>query len=126
MNPSIHEALDTIAQVALVIRIGLEVVAILVITVGAIGAIAQLFGAARARTHVSFNEIRLFLARYLALALEFQLAADIVETSITPDWQDLGQLAVIATIRTTLNYFLAREMREEREVKARTSRPAEA
>ena len=126
MNPSIHEALDTIAQVAGVIRIGLEVVAILVITVGAIGAIAQLFGAARARTHVSFNEIRLFLARYLALALEFQLAADIVETSITPDWQDLGQLAVIATIRTTLNYFLAREMREEREVKGRTSQPAEA
>ena len=122
MNPSIHEALDTIAQVAVVIRIGLEVVAILVITVGAIGAIAQLFGAARARTHVSFNEIRLWLARYLALALEFQLAADIVETSITPDWQDLGQLAVIATIRTTLNYFLAREMREERELKARTSR----
>ena len=121
MDPSIHEGLDSIAQVAAVIRIGLEVVPILVITIGAVGTIAQLFSAARARTHISFNEIRLWLARYLALALEFQLAADIVETSITPDWQDLGQLAVIATIRTTLNYFLAREMREERELKARTS-----
>lgn len=63
----------------------------------------------------SYNRIRLLLARYLALALEFQLGADILSTAIAPSWDQIGKLGAIAVIRTTLNFFLTREMREERE-----------
>ncbi len=62
----------------------------------------------------SYNGIRLTLARYLVLALEFQVAADILSTAIAPTWDQIGKLGAIAAIRTLLNYFLIREMREER------------
>ncbi|HEU5295907.1 MAG TPA: DUF1622 domain-containing protein, partial [Burkholderiaceae bacterium] len=45
----------------------------------------------------------------------FQLAADIVETAITSDWESIGRLAAIALIRTFLNYFLERDMSDVRE-----------
>ena len=58
--------------------------------------------------------IRLSLGRFLALGLEFQLAGDVLRTAITPSFAEIGQLAAIAAIRTALNYFLAKEIREER------------
>jgi uncharacterized membrane protein len=63
----------------------------------------------------SYNRIRLTLARYLALALEFQLGADILSTAVAPSWDQIGKLGAIAVVRTALNYFLTREMQEERE-----------
>jgi uncharacterized membrane protein len=53
-------------------------------------------------------------ARWLVAGLTFQLAADIIETSIAPTWQDIGRLAAIAAIRTGLNYFLERDISEMR------------
>src|SRR5690349_18497894 len=67
----------------------------------------------------SYNRIRLTLARYLALALEFQLGADILSTAIAPSWDQIGKLGAIAVIRTTLNFFLTREMRDERDTEDR-------
>jgi uncharacterized membrane protein len=54
--------------------------------------------------------IRLTLGRSLALALEFLLGADILRTAVAPGWQEIGQLAAIAVIRTFLNYFLQHEL----------------
>ena len=54
--------------------------------------------------------VRLRLARWLAVALEFALAADILRTAIAPSWEDIGKLAAIAALRTLLNYFLQREI----------------
>ena len=51
-------------------------------------------------------------ARWLVAGLTFQLAADIVETSITTSWDALGRIAAVAAIRTFLNYFLERDFRE--------------
>ena len=60
-------------------------------------------------------EVRLSLGRWLALGLEFALAADILRTAIAPSWHEIGQLAAIAVLRTGLNYGLEREIaREER------------
>lgn len=61
----------------------------------------------------SFTPIRLAFARYLTLALELQLAADILSTAVAPTWDRIGKLAAIAVIRTTLNYFLNKEIKEE-------------
>ncbi|EAQ33767.1 hypothetical protein NB311A_08864 [Nitrobacter sp. Nb-311A] len=54
-------------------------------------------------------------AHWLVAGMTFQLASDIVETSIAPTWDDLGRLAVIAVIRTGLNFFLERDLSEIRE-----------
>lgn len=59
------------------------------------------------------NGVRLTLGRWLAVALEFELAADILNTAVTPSWSDIEKLAAIATLRTALNYFLEREIRQE-------------
>ena len=56
-------------------------------------------------------EIRLSLGKALAVALEFLLAADILRTAVAPNWDDIGKLAAIATLRTLLNYFLERELK---------------
>ncbi|GBF06544.1 hypothetical protein DAERI_090130 [Deinococcus aerius] len=56
--------------------------------------------------------IRLRLGRWLSVVLEFLLAADILRTAVAPNWDDIGKLAAIAGIRTALNYFLQREVRE--------------
>lgn len=57
------------------------------------------------------EEIRLSLGRSLALALELELGADILKTAVAPTWNDIGLLAAIAVLRTALNYFLERELR---------------
>jgi uncharacterized membrane protein len=60
------------------------------------------------------TEIRLYLGRYLALGLEFQLGADILSTAVAPTLDDVILLGAIATIRTVLNYFLSQELERER------------
>lgn len=59
--------------------------------------------------------IWLSFGRWLVAALTFQLAADIVETTLAPSWDDIGKLGAIAVIRTFLNYFLDRDMDKLRE-----------
>ena len=48
-------------------------------------------------------------AVWLLLALEFELAADILRTALSPSWSDIGQLAAIAAIRTFLGITLERD-----------------
>lgn len=73
----------------------------------------------RERRVASFVRVRLDLGRMLALGLEFQLASDVLRTAVAPTLREIGELAAVAAIRTALNYFLAREIREEREEIAR-------
>jgi uncharacterized membrane protein len=55
-------------------------------------------------------------ARWLVAGLTLQLAADIIETSISTSWQTIGRVGAIAVIRTFLNYFLERDVeRQQRE-----------
>jgi uncharacterized membrane protein len=49
-------------------------------------------------------------SRWLVAGLTFQLAADIIETSISTNWQTIGRVGAIAVIRTFLNYFLERDI----------------
>ena len=57
--------------------------------------------------------VRLTLGRWLAVGLEFELAADILRTAVAPTWNEIGQLAPIAALRTALNYFLGKEIEKE-------------
>jgi len=60
-------------------------------------------------------------ARWLVAALTFQLAADIIETSISTSWQTIGRVGAIAVIRTFLNYFLERDVEQQREEETRAT-----
>lgn len=66
----------------------------------------------QARKHhlMEKEDVRLRLGRWLAVALEFLLAADILKTAVAPTWDEIGKLAAIATLRTLLNYFLQQEI----------------
>ena len=68
------------------------------------------------------RDVWLRFARWLVAALTFQLAADIIETSITQDWTSIGRIAAVAAIRTFLNYFLERDLDKTRA----EQRPVEA
>jgi uncharacterized membrane protein len=61
-----------------------------------------------------FTPVRLDLGRFLALGLEFQLASDLLRTAVAPSFEEIGKLAAIAAIRTALNFFLSREIGDER------------
>jgi uncharacterized membrane protein len=61
------------------------------------------------------REVWLRYAHWLVAGLTFQLAADIIETSITTSWEAVGRIAAVAVIRTFLNYFLERDLAETRE-----------
>lgn len=66
------------------------------------------------------REVWMRYARWLIAGLTFQLAADIIETSITTDWEAIARVAAIAAIRTFLNFFLEKDFHDlsEREAKS--------
>lgn len=106
---------DTLVAVIDVLVRLIEAAGALVIFVGAVLAFVRfIVFAVRDRRSEFLTPIRLSLARYLTLGLEFQLAGDILRTAIAPTFQEIGQLAAIAAIRTALNYFVGREIRQER------------
>ena len=55
------------------------------------------------------------LGRWLVAGMTFQLAADILETAVTMSWEEVGRLAAIAAIRTFLNFFLERDLKQARD-----------
>ena len=98
------------------VKLGVEVFGAGLVTLGVCVAITQLVRNFAARKLAEFTAIRLILARYLALALEFELGADILGTAISPSWDQIGKLGVVAVIRTGLNFFLSMEMKREKTV----------
>ena len=91
---------------------GIELLAAMIIGIAVIEAVAR---TARVFLHPELppsakEDLRLRLGRWLAVALEFELGADILRTAIAPSWSDIGMLAAIAAIRTGLNYFLDKEI----------------
>ena len=111
------------SAVDLLVRI-VEAAGAIIIFAGALVAFVRFVVAAvRTRRTDSFVPVRLGLGRFLALGLEFQLASDILRTAIAPTLREIGELAAIAAIRTALNYFLGREIKEERAELARRATP---
>ncbi|MBY0406510.1 MAG: DUF1622 domain-containing protein [Rickettsiales bacterium] len=98
------------------VKLGIEVFSAGLVTLGVCMAIIQLIRGFAAREPVEFTSTRLILARHLALALEFELGADILGTAISPSWDQIGKLGAVAVIRTGLNFFLSMEMKAEKAV----------
>jgi len=105
---------DQFKEIAGFIALAIEAAAVLVVSYGSLQALAGVVGTAFSRTadEMRGREIWLRFATWILLALEFALAADIVRTAVAPTWDDITKLAVIAAIRTMLNYFLAKDIAE--------------
>ena len=65
-------------------------------------------------SHPFHTYFRMLFGGWLVVALEFQLAADIAGTIVSPTTAHLIELGAIALIRTFLNYFLNKELQEGR------------
>lgn len=106
---------EIIKTVTLYLGRGVEVIAAIVIGFASIRALflylGDIFGKEKDTFNVPKDQIRIALGRSLALSLEFLLGADILKTAVAPTWNDIGMLAAIAVLRTALNYFLEKELK---------------
>lgn len=91
---------------------GIEAGAGIIIGLAAIEAIARAIYVyfRRSVPEDAKEAIRLRLGRWLSLALELEVAADILRTAVAPTWDDIGKLAAIVVLRTVLNFFLQQEI----------------
>jgi uncharacterized membrane protein len=111
--PSDVGAEDVVVNAVLWLKLAVEAVGALVIGIGMLAAVVTFVRVSTSRLVHEYTDVRLTLARYLALGLEFQLGADILSTAVAPSWDMIGKLGAIAVLRTALNYFLRREMEHE-------------
>jgi len=95
---------------------GVEFVAALVIAGAAIQAGLSVVKLAlhRAPGPAPSERIRIQLGQWLSLALEFELAADILRTAVAPSWDQIGKLSAIVVIRTVINLFLQHDIAQAR------------
>ncbi|MGE5103531.1 MAG: DUF1622 domain-containing protein [Betaproteobacteria bacterium] len=99
---------DLARYVALVI----QAIAIVIVAFGtgrAVVGIARL-AFERQVSDVAARVVWLRYAHALVAGLTFQLAADVVATTVAPSWEEVGRLAAVAGIRTFLSYFLDHEV----------------
>jgi uncharacterized membrane protein len=111
---------SVLGEFAHAISLSISSVAVLIVAWGAAEAAFTLLTriVGRNTTHGQRKAVWRRMGVWLLLGLEFELAADIVETVIAPDWTDIGQLGAIAVVRTFLNYFLEKDLAESREAAA--------
>lgn len=85
----------------------------IVILIGAFYVIGQfIYRVIKSRQNqmLNFDLVRLGLTRSIILGLEFFIASDVIQTTTTPDYYDMGILAALAIIRAFLNYTLTKDL----------------
>lgn len=112
--------LEIFRQCTIYLAAFVEAAAAIIIAYGAIEATAKVLYLIVRREDMRTNKeyIRLNLGQWLTVALEFELAADILRTAVAPSWNDIGQLAAIIIIRTAVNFFVQKEI-DQAEKRAR-------
>jgi uncharacterized membrane protein len=94
--------------------VAIDAMAVLIIVAGTIemfvACVRSVF--APSPTGQDLRDAYLRYARWLMAGLTFQLANDVIISARAPTWDDIGRLAAIAFIRTFLNFFIERDIRE--------------
>jgi uncharacterized membrane protein len=113
-NAECRRVESTLKIIAENVGLLLELAVVVVVLVGGARAILLLLSRAvhRGLCIQAVRRIWIDFAAAILIALEFALGADIVQTAIAPTWDDIGQLAAIAAIRTGLGFFLGRDIHE--------------
>jgi uncharacterized membrane protein len=107
-----REWLVIVTEQAVLVIDAMAMVIILIATVQAFVTGLQLM--ASPATGHERRDVWLRYGRWLVAGLTFQLAADVIETSIRTGWDAIAQLGAVAVIRTFLNYFLEKDLAEAR------------
>jgi uncharacterized membrane protein len=111
--PTAIASIETISILSEMIAVFIGYIGIAIILVGCVRGLIfflrKLFW-----NSVTLAHVRIELAKYLVLGLEFLVGKDIVESLIEPTWDDLGKLGFIILLRAMLTRFLASELKEER------------
>lgn len=92
----------------------LELVGITIIIIGSIRAIIQAISHIKKKNDKS---VMIVLGRALALALEFKMGAEIVNTVIIRDLRELGILAIVIALRAILAILIHWEIKNEKKDK---------
>lgn len=97
-----------------IVALAIDIIALSVIALAAARSIYFYLSVSRHHklSQSTIGQIRLDLGQGLVLGLEFSIGADILRTAIAPTWTSIGQLGAIILLRTLLDYFLERELRE--------------
>ena len=105
---------DLLRVVASHVALGVETVAVLLVAVGSVHTLIAIIATfVRGERRPGWGRaVWVTFGAWLLGALQFALAGDIVRSAISPSWQQIGQLAAIAAIRTFLSYFLERDLQE--------------
>ena len=99
-----------------IVSIILEFTSVICIIVGFVTALYILLKSKHNKSTPLHRRLKISFGGWLSLALEFQLASDIVLTTVAPTYQNLIMLGAVAVIRTFLSYFLNREIKENLEL----------
>ena len=91
-----------------------EAAAVIVVSYGALESFVKLLWIiiTPRTTHGERKSLWRRFGMWLLLGLEFELAADIIGSVISPTWKDIAELGAIAVIRTFLNYFLEKDLEQ--------------
>lgn len=109
------DAITTLDETLVFIKHLLTLFGSLVILTGSLFVIFQFLYRLVNHRHqqlLNFDQARLGLTRSIILGLEFIIAADVIQTTTTPDYYAVGILAAIALIRAFLNYSLSKDLTE--------------
>ncbi len=98
------------------LRLAVEAIGAAVIGIGAAATVLRYVLSLLGLRKYTNSDLRLYLGRFLALGLEFQLASDILATAVAPTFEEVQLLAAIVVIRTVLNYFLQKELEREQDL----------
>ncbi|HEX2606929.1 MAG TPA: DUF1622 domain-containing protein [Flavisolibacter sp.] len=96
---------------------GVEILAAVIISIALLQALWQYIRSVRLSIE-NKEAIRVQFGSSVAVALELLLGADVLATAVAPSWDDIGKLAAIAVLRTALNFFLEKELKHIRSVRA--------
>ena len=88
----------------------LEMIGIVIVVVGAINGLIDILSKRRRQEHVN---AMIHLGRSLALALEFKMGAEIVNTVIIRNLEELLILAIVIALRTILALLIHWEIKNE-------------
>jgi uncharacterized membrane protein len=93
-----------------VLRLMLEAISAICVLIGLLRTLQLAVAPRRRNILLPYLKLKLRFGSWLAIALEFQLGADILNTTVAPTLEALVKLGAIALIRTFLNYFLGKEL----------------
>jgi uncharacterized membrane protein len=108
---------ETFAAAAHYASLLVEAAAVLIVFYGALESFIKLLWivVTPSATHGERKALWRRFGVWLLLGLEFELAADIIDSVVSPTWMDIGELGAIAVIRTFLNYFLEKDLEHAEE-----------